>query len=45
MMIKMKIDFKDNLDNFLIGALILFLINEGGEDTSTLLALGLLFLA
>lgn len=41
----MKINFKENLDNFLIGSLILFLINEGGEDTSTMLALGLLLLA
>lgn len=41
----MNIDIKNNLDNILIGAILVFLINEGGEDTTTIIILGLLLLA
>lgn len=41
----MKINLKENMDNLIIGSVIMFLINEGGEDMTTIFTLSLLLLA
>ena len=39
-----KLKFEENLDNFIIGFLIIILLNEGGEDSANIILFLILLL-